>query len=67
VIIETEVRPDGTAGSITVKEGIPGYPAFDEKAIEAVRQWRFKPATRGGKPVAATVMIPLEFNLDDKK
>ncbi len=67
VIIEAEVKPDGTPGNITVKEGIPGYPAFDDKAIEAVKQWRFRPGTRDGRPVAATVMIPLEFSLDDKK
>jgi len=67
VILETEVKPDGTPGNITVKEGIPGFPAFDEKAIEAVKQWRFKPGTRDGKPVASTVMIPMEFKLDDKK
>jgi protein TonB len=67
VIIEAEVKPDGTPRKITVKEGIAGYPAFDQAAIEAVRQWRFTPGTRDGKPVSATVMIPLEFNLDDKK
>jgi protein TonB len=67
LILETEVEPNGAPGKITVKEGIPGYPAFDEAAIAAVRQWRFKPGTRAGEPVASTVMIPLEFNLEDKK
>ena len=44
VILEAEIRADGTPGSITVREGIAGWPAFGEKAIEAVKQWRFKPA-----------------------
>lgn len=66
MLLETEVLPDGTPGKITIKEGIPGYPGFDQMAIEAVRQWRFTPGTRDGKPVTCTVMIPVEFSLDDK-
>ena len=67
VIVEAEVRPDGTPGKITVKDGIAGYPAFDQAAIEAIKQWKFKPGTKDGKPVTATVMIPLEFSLDSKE
>jgi TonB family protein len=66
VMLEVLVREDGTAGSITVKNGIPGYPSFEDEAIKAVRQWRFKPATKDGKPVATTVTIPVMFRLDDK-
>jgi TonB family protein len=66
LLVETEVLPDGTTGKITIKEGIAGYPGFDQMAIEAVRQWRFTPGTRDGKPVTCTVMIPVEFSLDDK-
>jgi protein TonB len=67
VLVEAEVLPDGTPGKITVKEGITGYPGFEQAAIEAVKQWKFTPGTRNGKPVTATVMIPLEFNIDDEK
>jgi TonB family protein len=34
---------------------------LDEKAIEAVRQWRFKPATKNGVPVAAPATIEVRF------
>jgi TonB family protein len=67
MLVEAEVLPDGTPGKITVKEGIAGYPGFDQAAIEAVRQWRFTPGTLNGEPVKAKVMIPLEFDLDDEK
>jgi protein TonB len=67
MLVETEVLPDGTPGKITIKEGIAGYPGFDQMAIEAVKQWRFTPGTRNGEPVTATVMIPIEFSLDDRK
>jgi TonB family protein len=34
---------------------------FDEAALRAVSQWRFKPATKDGKPVA--VIIAVEMSL----
>jgi protein TonB len=37
--------------------------AFDEKAIDAVKTWRFKPATLNGKPVAVQVAVEIEFHL----
>ena len=36
---------------------------LDEKAVEAVKQWKFRPATVGGKPVAAKVTIEVNFRL----
>ena len=30
-------------------------------ALEAMRRWRFKPATQGGQPVVADVIVPLDF------
>ncbi len=37
---------------------------FDEAALEAVRKWRFKPGTRGGRSVKTTTRIPIEFRLN---
>jgi len=36
---------------------------LDEKAIEAVRQYRFKPATYDGHPVAVQIVVEVEFHL----
>jgi periplasmic protein TonB len=36
---------------------------LDEKAIEAVRRWKFKPATKDGKPVAVQVAVDVAFRL----
>jgi TonB family protein len=36
---------------------------LDEKALEAVQKYRFKPATKGGKPVASYVSIEIDFHL----
>jgi TonB family protein len=36
---------------------------LDQKAVEAVRHYRFKPATRQGKPVAVEVNIEVNFRI----
>ena len=36
---------------------------LDEKAVEAVRRWRFKPATKDGKPVAMEAVVEVNFRL----
>lgn len=36
---------------------------LDEKAIEAVRKWRFRPGTKEGKPVAVFATIEVNFRL----
>ena len=41
-----------------------GYPMLDEAALAAVRRWQFRPATRLGKPVAATVEVPIVFRIN---
>jgi protein TonB len=36
---------------------------FDEAAVAAVRQWRFRPATRDGKPIKVRRIFPIVFRL----
>jgi TonB family protein len=36
---------------------------LDEKAIEAVRKWKFKPGYKDGKPVAVRATIEVNFRL----
>ena len=40
---------------------------FDEKAIEAVQKWRFKPGTRGGVPVKVRANVEVNFKLLPKQ
>lgn len=37
---------------------------LDEKAIAAVRNWKFKPATRNGEPVAVEMGLEVQFNIN---
>jgi periplasmic protein TonB len=62
VELNVVVLPDGRAGRIELVSG-PGL-GLDEKAIEAVRNWRFNPAIGpNGKAVAVTVPIEVQFQL----
>ncbi len=56
------VTADGRATNISVVKG-PGM-GLEEKAIESVRTWKFRPATGpGGKVVAVIVPIEVSFRL----
>jgi protein TonB len=36
---------------------------LDQKAIDAVRQWRFDPAKKDGRPVAVQISVEVSFKL----
>jgi TonB family protein len=55
------VRRDGSVGDVRVLRGLGA--GLNEKAIEAVRQWRFSPARRHGAPVDVIVTVSVEFKL----
>lgn len=38
-------------------------PVFDAPALDAVRQWRYKPARKEGEPIAIAVTVPVVFQL----
>lgn len=59
VLLRVLVSETGTPADIQVLKGAPG--GLTESAVAAVRNWRFEPATRGGKPVAAWTMVPIPF------
>ncbi|MFN8062257.1 MAG: energy transducer TonB [Vicinamibacterales bacterium] len=61
VVLEIVVRRDGTVGDVKVLEGL-GY-GLEKMAMDAVRQWRFRPARRFGTPVDVVVEVAVEFKL----
>jgi TonB family protein len=61
VVLEIVVRRDGTVGEVTVRRGIGA--GLDERAVAAVRQWRFAPARRQGEPVDVVVEVAVDFTL----
>ena len=55
------VGKDGHTYDIRVRQSL-GM-GLDEKAIEAVSRWRFRPATFNGQPVATQIEVDVDFRL----
>jgi periplasmic protein TonB len=55
------VGPDGRPRDIQVHRTL-GL-GLDEKAVEAVKTWRFEPAMKDGKPVSAQISVEVTFRL----
>jgi protein TonB len=58
------VDEKGNPSHVRVVHGI-GM-GLDEKAIEAVRQYKFTPATVNGKPVKVDMYIEVRFGMQDR-
>jgi TonB family protein len=61
VLLEIVVRRDGSVSDVRLVSGLPS--GLNDRAIAAVRQWRFSPATRLGQPVDVIVEVAVEFKL----
>jgi TonB family protein len=61
VELEIVVRRDGTVGDVKILKRLGA--GLDDRAVQAVRQWRFEPARRFGSPVDVIVEVAVEFKL----
>jgi len=61
VVLYVEIDAGGHARNIRVRQSV-GF-GLDERAIEAVERWRFRPAYRNGKPVPAGALVEVNFRL----
>jgi periplasmic protein TonB len=61
VVLALIVDAAGHPRNLKVQNGL-GM-GLDEKALEAVRSWKFEPAEKDGKPVAVAISVEVEFRL----
>ena len=61
VVLEIVVRRDGSVGDVRILQGRGA--GLDQRAVAAVRQWKFSPARRRGEPVDVIVEVAVEFTL----
>ena len=61
VILWVVIGPDGRVHDMRVQRSL-GL-GLDEKAMEAVRTWKFDPARKDGQPVAVQVNVEVNFRL----
>ena len=62
VIVEAIINKDGSVEQVKVIKGLPM--GMSESAIEAVKQWKFKPGTLNGEPVEVIFNLTVNFKLD---
>ena len=61
VVLACVVGTDGRPRALKVEHSL-GM-GLDEKALESVRNWKFSPAEKNGKPVAVAVNVEVQFRL----
>ena len=61
VTLRVVVGADGFVRQVELVRGL-GF-GLDERAIEAVKQWRFRPGTKNGRPVNVEAAVEVTFRL----
>lgn len=64
VLVTCMVDAEGRVTGTSIKQS-SGHPELDKAAISAVNKWKFKPATKGGRKIKASCVVP--FNFEVKK
>jgi TonB family protein len=60
VLLRTEIGTDGNVESVAL---ISGHPLLAPAAIDAVKQWKFKPFLLDRQPIAVETQIQINFTL----
>jgi len=60
VILQAQISKDGTIQNLQL---ISGHPMLAPAAIEAVKQWRYKPYLLNGEPVEVDTQVQVNFTL----
>lgn len=63
VILEAIIDEQGDVVNVRVLKGQPM--GLDKAAVEAVKTWKFKPATLEGKPVKVYYVLTVNFQVDN--
>lgn len=63
VLLRVDVDANGNPTNVDISRR-SGSRELDRAAQRAVREWKFKPAIKGGKQVASVVEIPVDFKLE---
>ena len=63
VILYAVIRRDGSVDSIQLVRGLDDE--LDKNAMNALSQWKFRPATRQGEPVELEAIIHIPFRAPD--
>lgn len=65
VELRVDVGADGKVVDVRVLSATPAG-VFEDAAVTSARAWTFRPAMRDGRPVAASVKVPVTFAMNDE-
>ena len=65
--LESVIDTAGKATQIRVVRSLDKKYGLDDKAVEALKAWTFKPGTKDGKPVPIRVTVEMTFTLRNTK
>jgi protein TonB len=58
VVLEAEISTEGSIDNLRV---ISGHPLLTQAAMDAVKQWKYKPTLLNGEPVPVVTTITVNF------
>ena len=63
VVMAVVVLETGDVGYVQISHSLDAEYGLDRQAVEAAKQWKFRPGTKDGKPVAVEIMMQMTFTL----
>lgn len=63
MVLDVHILPDGSVDEVRLRSS-SGHRRLDQAAVDAVRLWRYIPASRGDKPIAYWYVQPIDFSLN---
>ncbi len=63
VMLQAVVLETGAVGQVTIVQSLDTVHGLDDASVKAMKQWRFEPGTKDGKPVAVLVEVEMTFTL----
>jgi protein TonB len=63
VVLEAIVLASGAVDDVSILTSLDTEHGLDERAVAAMKQWRFEPGAKDGKPVAVRIEVEMVFRL----
>ncbi|MGI8783062.1 MAG: TonB family protein [Acidobacteriota bacterium] len=62
VILQVTINAQGEVSEVRLERG---HELLKDAAMEAVRQWRYRPTLLNGNPIAVVIAVTIEFKLEE--
>jgi TonB family protein len=63
VLMSVVVLETGDVGYVKITHSLDAEYGLDQAAVDAAKQWKFRPGTKDGQPVAVEIMIQITYAL----